>query len=567
MKSLLNLKRFHIGKHERYLIGIIILATLLRFILIYFNWPSTNSDETTMGLMSRHIAYNGEWPIFYYGQSYMGPIEAYLAAPLFHLLGSSLFTLRLELLLFFALFLLGMYALTALLHTQKLGLFICLLFSFGATPILLRQLKAIGGYPETEFFAVTICVITIWLALYAYKIDTFKRTNGRRIFIYGVLGLIIGLSIWEDMLILPFVCMGILFLLLFCRRECFSWAGVALVLGTLIGLMPLIIYNVSVPLDQNAIVVLVQLHNGGTNAHATLWQQLVGTFGIALPGALGYNSGCTQSQFPYFGQTVVSCVVTHFGWSIGYLILWSIAAFMSGRAVWKLWRARQGMSLWHPEWTFEQSRQLIIECGRLMVLICAIGTLFLFVSSSASALTPGPTSRYLICILISMPVILWPLWDGLSLLLLKLKAKEIIVLVVRTLVLGLIFFVYVSGTIDIFVKEVPQAQFDYQREQQTVQSLEHMHLKYVYSEYWTCNNIIFISNENIICAVVNAQLKDGYNRYPAYATEVKKATRVAYIFPLGSDLDKNFVKMVNLHQLPVAYQILRIPGYHIFTPR
>lgn len=567
MKSLLNLKRFRIGKHERYLIGIIILATLLRFILIYFNWPSTNSDEATMGLIARHIAYNGEWPIFYYGQSYMGPIEAYLAAPLFHLLGPSLFALRLELLLFFVLFLLGMYALTTLLHTQKLGLFICLLFSFGASGIFLHQLKAIGGYAETEFFAVAICVIAVWLALYAYKIDTTRRTNGRRIFIYGVLGLIIGLSLWEDMLILPFVGMGMLFLFIFCRRECFSWAGLALVLGMLIGLMPLIIYNVSVPLDQNAIVVLLQLHNAGKNAHATLWQQLIGTFGIAMPGGLGYHSSCTQSQFPYFGQTVVSCVVTNLGWSIGYLVLWCIAASMSLITVWRIWRVRQGTSLWHPTWTFEQSRQLIIECGRLMVLICALGTLFLFASSPVTTSTPGPVSRYLICMLISMPMILWPLWDGSSSLLLKFKAKEMIPSIVSVLLLGLVFFVYVSGTVDMFVQEVPAAQASYQRQQQVVQDLEKLRLKYIYSDYWTCNIIIFASNENIICGVVNTQLRAGFNRYSPYWDAVKKAHQGTYIFPLGSDQDKDLSKMVHLKQFPVAYKILRIPGYDIFTPR
>ncbi|GLV54772.1 hypothetical protein KDH_16190 [Dictyobacter sp. S3.2.2.5] len=519
-----------------------------------------------MGLVARHIAYNGEWPIFFFGQPYMGPVEAYLAAPLFHLLGPSLFALRLELLLFFVLFLAGMYALTALLHTPKFGLFICLLFSFGTTDVIGRQLRAVGEYPETEFFAVAICVITIWLALYAYRIEPSRRTNTGRICLYALLGFIIGVSIWVDMLILPFVCMGLFFLLLFCRRECFSWAGVALVCGTLIGLIPLIIYNVSVPFSQNSIAVLLHIHNTGTIGHPSLRQQFIGAFGIGMPSGLGYDASCTQGQFPYFGHTVLSCVVAHLSWSMGYLVLCCIAAALSLITIWKIWRARPGTSLWHPEWTFEQSRQLIIACGRLMVLICAIGTLFLFVTSPAAGSAPGPTARYLTCMLISIPMILWPLWDGLGELLIKLKARAMFSLFVRLAILGLVLFTYVNGTIKLFVHDVPVVQSEYQRQQQTVQSLERLHLNYVYSEYWTCNNLMFLSNEKIICAVVDDHLNDGYNRYPAFLTRVKNASQVAYILPLGTDADKYLFKLANTKNLPAAYRVIRIPGYHIFVP-
>src|SRR5437667_7928048 len=86
----------------------IFIATLLRLILIYFHWPVTNSDEGNMGLLALHVAYKGEWPIFFYGLPYMGPIEGYIAAPLFRLFHPSMFFLRLGLVPFFSLFLLCM---------------------------------------------------------------------------------------------------------------------------------------------------------------------------------------------------------------------------------------------------------------------------------------------------------------------------------------------------------------------------------------------------------------------------------------------------------------------------
>ena len=57
---------------------IVILGVLLRLVLTAYGWPQTNSDEDTMGLMTLHIANHGELPIFFYGQNYMGALEAYL---------------------------------------------------------------------------------------------------------------------------------------------------------------------------------------------------------------------------------------------------------------------------------------------------------------------------------------------------------------------------------------------------------------------------------------------------------------------------------------------------------
>src|SRR5947209_15437346 len=104
----------------------------------------------TLGLLAMHVAYRGELPIFFYGLPYMGPLEGYIAAPLFHLFGTSLFTLRLGLLPLFALFLISMYYLTRLLYTKRFALAIVVLLSFGSEFVIQRQVKAVGEYPEME---------------------------------------------------------------------------------------------------------------------------------------------------------------------------------------------------------------------------------------------------------------------------------------------------------------------------------------------------------------------------------------------------------------------------------
>src|SRR5437764_5353604 len=92
---LLRIKQLKIGSYGIWACIMIVVATLLRIVLIAQGWPHSNADEDTMGIMGMHIAYNGEHPIFFYGQQYMGTLEAYVAAAFFSLFVVSVFSLML----------------------------------------------------------------------------------------------------------------------------------------------------------------------------------------------------------------------------------------------------------------------------------------------------------------------------------------------------------------------------------------------------------------------------------------------------------------------------------------
>src|SRR2546430_4753325 len=226
------LKHIHISKNERWMFAIVAAATLARLILIYFNWPTTNSDEGNMGLLALHVAYQGDHPTFFYGAPYMAPLEGYIAAPLFRIFGTSLFTLRLGLLPLFAAFLICMYYLTRLLYTEKFALAIVILLSLGSGDIIYLQIKAVCEYPETELFSALIPLLAVWLALTSFSSIQGEQlhTNRKRIIIYGFFGLIIRLALCVDFLILPIVASAGLLLLLFCYRELISLAGLSLLL-------------------------------------------------------------------------------------------------------------------------------------------------------------------------------------------------------------------------------------------------------------------------------------------------------------------------------------------------
>lgn len=52
-----------------------------------------NADEAVVALMARHIL-AGERPLFFYGQAYMGSLDAFLAAAGFALLGPQVWIVR-----------------------------------------------------------------------------------------------------------------------------------------------------------------------------------------------------------------------------------------------------------------------------------------------------------------------------------------------------------------------------------------------------------------------------------------------------------------------------------------
>src|SRR5260370_1583286 len=77
-------------------LGVAVLVGLaLRLAVIASPLGELDGDEAVVGLMARHIAFLGDRPVFYYGQPYLGSLEAFSAAPLFRLVGSSSALLKL----------------------------------------------------------------------------------------------------------------------------------------------------------------------------------------------------------------------------------------------------------------------------------------------------------------------------------------------------------------------------------------------------------------------------------------------------------------------------------------
>jgi hypothetical protein len=80
------------------LLGLFAVVVLRAGVLVFWERAQFDADQAITGLMAKHLAEGRAFPLFYYGQSYMLAVEAWLAAPLFALAGASVAALKLPLL-------------------------------------------------------------------------------------------------------------------------------------------------------------------------------------------------------------------------------------------------------------------------------------------------------------------------------------------------------------------------------------------------------------------------------------------------------------------------------------
>lgn len=538
------------------LLFILLFASALRVLLIGLGWPITNSDEGTMGLMALHIAYHGEHPVFFYGQSYMGALEAYIAAIFFRLFGPSLFTLRLGLVLLFALFLYTIYQLTRLIYNKTYALLALIVLSFGSVEMLTRQLKAIGGLLETMFFGSLVLLLTTMLAL-SYPKDGNVENSWSRSFLYSVLGLAMGMGIWSNMLVLPFVGISFFILYCLCRKELQKKTMLFFCFGLFVGLLPLLIYDIEHPLE-NALFTLWQLHNSGGTAITkgfSFWDILSGTILVSIPMATGSPFMCSLSAVPGAWKGQISwCMFPQALWGIGYIVLWGVATWLEVKNLRTLVKTPM------PRF-YSTQRQIILHAARLAVLASAACTLLAFMASPAPALVPVTSARYLVGLLVAFPSILAPLWG--AYVSRHTNTQHGKMLFVRRVAFITILFLLIYSTLGVF-QQVPSTQALNKQRLVFIADLLRIHMTHIYSDYWTCNDVMFQSREKIICSVVDGDLQEGQNRYPLYKSIVQHDPHSAYVFPLNSSQAVLFARRAG--NGTAHYKKVLVDNYVVYVP-
>jgi len=546
--------------HTVFPLFLLLVAAFLRLILLRSNWPVTNSDEGTLDLMALHIARDYEHPIFFYGQHYMGTIQAYLGAVMIKLFGVSVFSVRLGTLLLFLLSLLCLYYVTNLLYSQKFALAILALLCFGSVTLIATPLIALGGYAETLLFGALIYLLTCWLALTAP--DASQQI---RLLVYAILGCVVGLALWSDQLILPCVVTAGGLLLLFCWRDIRTWAAVSLLAGLVVGLLPLISYNLTAVPGQDTFHVLLYTSGLGAPRVVPLLQQLAQVFLISLPAATAANPLCKVAE-PFHpvgnltsfftSRSPWQCILWQGGWSLGVIVLWCYATIRTATIIRQHWQRMRSNPL--KTWSREERQCIVRHAARLMLLVSAALSFALFAESYAAGHTPQSSARYLLCLLLATPALLWPFWPY------KERNKIHIAFeykYIKMLPLLVILILFIHGTAEAFL-DIPTAQKTYDKQETLIQHLLSLNITRMYTDYWTCNRLIFQSDEHIICSSLNPQLKPDLDRYPPYRAAVRATPHPAYVFPLHS-IQAATLERTKL-TLGVHYQRTVFDGYLVY---
>ncbi|MFC8846450.1 MULTISPECIES: ArnT family glycosyltransferase [unclassified Micromonospora] len=512
-------------------------GVLYRVILLALDVPPANSDEGTAGLAALHIGEGRHWPTFFYGQDYMGTFYSYLAAPLIQVLGTHWWVLRLPALAMYAVFLLLVFRLTRTLYTPWFAVFVMAVMAFGSDRVIKDQMIGAGGYSD-----VATAVAGLMLASALLALEPDKRRT-----MFAVWGLLAGYIVWTHWLALPYVVVAAL-LVAWVGRSVLTlrWVSLA-VFGFLLGAAPLIWFNLH---HANSLSVLLSL--SGATEPAAWPDRWYGAVLLGLPLSSGM---CAPSH----------CATWQMWWGPAYLILMVVAAVVALVAI---RRADLG--------------ERRVQAGRLALLAGAALTLAAYVASSASAVTPIESARYLHYAMVSLPAVLWPLWGGLTSLAGRAgvtasggeeATRESAAGSARRGVIPAVGCVALVGAL-IASLLVATAQLGaYQshyadkadEERQLLDRLRAAALTHVYSEYWTCNRLAYRSAEQVRCAVLDEDLAPGFDRYRPYRDQVRQAERVAYVLPESSVMAGNFARST-----PAGVEVISldvVAGYRVYLCR
>ncbi|MFQ5942919.1 MAG: hypothetical protein ACE5JF_05135 [Anaerolineales bacterium] len=170
---------------DGYWLGAILIAIVglaLKLILLTAEVFPFNSDEAIVGLMARHIL-DGQWPAFFYGQSYMGSLDAILAAFGFALLGEAVWVIRLlQAILYVATILTTSAIGWSIFRSKWIAWIAAALLAIPTVNVMLYTTVSLGGYGE----ALVIGNLLMLLAL-----RVWRRAEG-----FALWGFLAGLGFW-----------------------------------------------------------------------------------------------------------------------------------------------------------------------------------------------------------------------------------------------------------------------------------------------------------------------------------------------------------------------------------
>jgi hypothetical protein len=581
-------------------VALITIGIVLRLALNAIGWPVSNSEEGTLGLEAMHILLRGDHPMYYYGQNYMGVAEAYAGAVAFQFFGISVFSLRLGMIAFDAIFLASVCWLASLLYSRRVALVALAALALPWPFLMEKELLADGGKPETLASSALMFALAAWLALTRPVTPLSRRQRRVRYGAFAAWGLVAGFGLYTYLVVAPFVFASALLLWFTCRRELRGWPLICAGAGLLVGLLPPITFVTTLTMTHNLRSALQFVHEqtGGANGANVGWhgwnrllEQVEAPFFYSLPQATGLKMPYSLQNVPLYGPPgpgTAAAIIVGTTWSLTYLSLLAMATYRPLKGLnlskmrdttWSLTylsllamatsRSLKGLNLSKmretarrssqdaQKWPTADSRAEALNVARVMLALAGWLTIAAYVVKSGSDPT---TARYLIGLTTVFPAVLWPLVEAIRRihsrreLLRAAWAPVIMLLLTLNLIHGGVSLI--QGLPATVASNEGNAKFD--------RDLLSHGITRMYSDYWTCGRVTFATHERVICSTLKSSTLLPYSRYAPYDAEVAAYPQAPVLLPRSSSLETAFLAhAAAAHQL---YTVERLDNYDVYTP-
>jgi hypothetical protein len=271
---------------------VLALALAARLLLLASGAVSFHSDEAVVGLMARGIL-QGERPTFFYGQAYMGSLDAWIVALGFAALGESVRTIHLvQLALFMGVVAATYGAAWALSGRVIVAVVAGLTLAVPSVLVALYSTATLGGYNETLLFGALI-------VLFGFPLLS-GATGGWR---WALIGVLAGLGWWTNALIAVYLLpVGVLLLARLWRER---KGGARILIGPVLaaagfalGSAPWWVF--ALEYDLAPLRFLFGSSGGGFASAETsqpLGVRLIGVAAFGLPAALGLRAPWSPAWF------------------------------------------------------------------------------------------------------------------------------------------------------------------------------------------------------------------------------------------------------------------------------
>lgn len=504
------------------------LAAGFKGMLLWADSLPFNADEAVVALMARHIALGRELPVFFYGQAYMGSLDALLVALGFRLFGEQVWVIRaLQTLLYLGT--IGVtFAIARHIYANKpqVSRWAAFLLAVPTVNVTLYTTVSLGGYGE----ALLLGCLAVWGALILRK----HLVNALPIPLWSWLlwGIVIGLGFWAFALSLVFALPASVYVLQALwgvphgRAPRLLRAAVPFLLGFVLGAAPWFDFAY-----QNGFSILLrELALGGVagvSSVSPLLRPFVHTFNFLL-----------------LGMTVI------FGMRPPWDVRWLAAPLLPFALAF-------GLGMW--VYAFRRARKTAEE-ALLLGMMFTLVALFIF-----SSFGVDPSGRYFIPLAVPLAIFSARWLTGLQ--------KQIGHWV--WLVVGLLILYNAWGTLQCALRYPPgiTTQFD------AVTQVDHRLMNELiaflrahgetrgYTNYWVSYPLAFLTQEELIFVARLPYHQDfrytpREDRYPPYGQQVDRAEKVAYITTNNPPLDENL--RAEFTRLGITWQEHKIGDYQIF---